>query len=129
MRTTPRPALLLLLLPLLLALGCDGFLVAQFGVPQAGGGLPVTVFVNPGVDPADVQIALDGGDVRGLFAPGPDGLVGALPLPAPGQHELTVSQPGALHIVVTHEKFFDVPAPAPALASVTPSAASIPGTS
>ena len=81
MRRTALPALALLLL----VLGCDGFRVAEFGLPNPGGGLPVTVLVNAGVSPADVQIALDGEDVRSLFSAGPGGLVATLPLrrPAP----------------------------------------------
>jgi hypothetical protein len=125
MRNTARPALALLLL----ALGCDSFRVADFGIPLAGGGLPVTVYVNAGVSPADVQIALDGADVRSLFTAGPEGLVATLPLPAPGGHELQVSQPGALGVVTARKQLFDVPAPAPAIASVTPAGGAVPATS
>jgi hypothetical protein len=128
MRTPSRPALLFLL-PFLIAVGCDDLRVASFGLPAAGGGLPVTVYMNAGVGPAAVQIVLDGQDVRPLFSAGPQGLVATLPLPAPGTHELAVTQPGMLGPPVLRKKYFEVPAPTPALASVTPNAASIPVTS
>ncbi len=122
-----RPTLLLV--PLLLALGCDDIRVAEFGLPAAGGGLPVTVFVDAGVAPGDVQIVLDGQDVRPLFTPGPSGLTATLPLPAPGTHELAVTHPTGLGVSVLHKKFFDVPAPTPTLSSATPASGSIPVTS
>jgi hypothetical protein len=125
MRSIARPALCLLLL----AVGCDSSRVADFGIPNAGGGLPVTVLLNPGVLPSEVQIAVDGVDVRSLFSPGPGGLVATLPLPAPGAHEIAVSQPGSLGVVALRKKFFDVPAPAPPIASVAPAGGSIPATS
>jgi hypothetical protein len=125
MLMTARAALALLLL----AVGCDSVRVAEFGIPSAGGGLPVTVLLEAGVLPADVQIALDGADVRSLFSPGPGGLVGVLPLPAPGGHELAVSQPGALGVVTERKQLFDVPAPAPPIASVAPAGGVIPATS
>jgi hypothetical protein len=65
MRSARRPALLAL--AVLLALACDQLPIAEIGLPQAGGGLPVTVFVPAGVDPAVLGIALDGQDVRPLF--------------------------------------------------------------
>ena len=118
------------LLALLFAFGCDRFRIAEFGIPTAGGGLPVTVFLNAGVAPGDVAIALDGADVRPLFsAGGPGLLVGTLPLPTPGVHELVVSQPGALGVVTTRNQFFDVPAPAPAIATFAPAGSSIAATS
>ena len=116
----------LLVIPLLFAVGCNDLRVAEFGLPLAGGGLPVTVLVRAGVDPADVAIALDGQDVRSLFAPGPAGLVATLPLPTPGAHEIAVTQPNRLGLPELHKKSFAVPAPTPALVSVTPTAASIP---
>lgn len=125
MHRTPRA--LLLLLPLFLATACTR--VAEFGLPAAGGGLPVTVRVDAGVDPASVQIALDGEDVRPLFSPGPQGLTATLPLPTPGTHELRVTQPVALGVALPRKAIFAVPAAAPALSSVTPAAGSIPFTS
>lgn len=118
----------LVLVPILLVLGCGGRVV-EIGVPVAGGGLPVTVYVGAGVDPADVEIVLDGQDVRPLFTAGPAGLTAALPLPTPGTHELAVTQPLALGATTTRRKVFDVPAPTPVLASVTPASGSIPVTS
>jgi hypothetical protein len=127
MRSTARPVLIALAVPILLALACNQPPVADIGLPQAGGGLPVTVFVPAGVDPADLQIALDGSDVRSLFTAGPTGLVATLPLPAPGAHELLVTRPVAPLGTVGRKKAFDVPAPAPTLTSVAP-AGSIPVT-
>ncbi len=127
MRRTLRSTLLLL--PYLVGLGCDDPRVADFGLPIAGGGLPVTVFVRAGVAPADVQIVLDGQDVGPLFTAGPQGLSATLSLPTPGTHELAVTQPGTLGVPVLQKKFFEVPAPTPTLSSVTPAAGSIPVTS
>jgi hypothetical protein len=82
------------------------------------------------VAPADVQIEVDGADVRPLFSGGGPGvLVGTLPLPTPGIHEIVVSQPGALGVVVPRNQFFDVPAPAPAIATFAPAGSSIAATS
>lgn len=117
----------LLLIPLLLA--CDDLRVADVGTPVVGGGLPVTVYVHAGVDPADVQITLDGQDVRSLFSAAPQGLGATLPLPSGGTHELAVTQPGTLGGGVLRKKFFDVPAATPALSSVTPASGPIPLTS
>src|SRR4029453_12782176 len=117
-----------LLLPVLLVLGCDGYRVADIGVPAAGGGLPVTLHLRPGVDPGGAQIALDGQDVRALFSGGPPTLTAVLPLPTPGAHTLRVTQP-ALGVSFGATKSFDVPAPTPALASVTPATGPIPVTS
>ena len=79
MRGTTAPARVLL--PVLLVLGCS---VAEFGLPEAGGGLPVTVFVPAGVTPADVGIALDGEDVRALFSEGAAGPHRDASAPGPG---------------------------------------------
>lgn len=115
-----------LLLPLLLAVTCGSEPVAQFGIPEAGGGLPVTVLVRSGEDPAALGIRLDDVDVRGLFAPGPQGLVGTLPLPAPGKHVLAVvAGSGA----VLRRQSFEVPAPTPALTGAAPAAGAIATTS
>jgi hypothetical protein len=114
---------------LLLALACDDFRVADFGLPAAGGGLPITVLVSPGVDPAAVEIRLDGEDVRPLFAVASGGLAATLPLPSPGTHELAVTQYTAGLIPLLRRKFFEVPAAAPALAGVSPGAGPIPATS
>jgi len=128
MRSSARPLLVGLASAVLFAVACNQPPVADIGIPQAGGGLPVTVFVPAGVDPADLQIALDGQDVRSLFTAGPTGLVASLPLPAPGAHELLVTRPVAPLGSVGRKKAFDVPAPAPTLISVDP-AGSIPVTS
>jgi hypothetical protein len=72
------------------------------------------------VDPADVRIALDGQDVRPLFAAGPGGLAAALPLPAPGTHELVVEWPAGPLLTTARSMSFAVPAPAPALAGAAP---------
>src|SRR5690606_25209311 len=115
-----------LLLPLLLAVTCGSEPVAQFGIPEAGGGLPVTVLVRSGEDPAALGIRLDDVDVRGLFAPGPQGLVGTLPLPAPGKHVLAVvAGSGA----VLRRQSLEVPAPTPALTGAAPAAGAIATTS
>lgn len=126
MRTPLRSVLLSL--SLLVGLACDDFRVAEIGMPAPGGGLPITVFVKAGVDPADVQIVLDGEDVRSLFAVGPQGLSATLPLPAAGTHALEVTQPGVLGAVL-QRKFFAVPAPTPALVGVSPAPGPVPVTS
>jgi len=125
MRHTSRSALLLI--PLLLALGCNK--VARIGLPEAGGGLPVTVFLAAGADPENVEITLDGADVRPLFAPAPEGLRATLPLPAPGPHELAVAQRAAGIARIVRRVEFDVPAPAPAFAGFAPAGPAIPDTS
>lgn len=114
----------LLLLPLLLTLGCN-YVAAEIGLPEAGGGLPVTIPLQPGVAPEGVTVALDGQDVTALFAPGPGGLHGTLPLPAPGAHELQVVEPqvvllGEPLLPLTLRKAFVVPAAAPALRAFAP---------
>ena len=114
----------LFLLPLLLTLGCN-YVVAVIGLPAAGGGLPVTILLQPGVAPEDVTVALDGQDVSAHFAPAADGLQGTLPLPSPGAHELTVVEPqlivlGQPLLHLTFRKQFVVPAAAPALSSFAP---------
>ena len=109
MRRTPA----LLLLPILFVLGCK---VAKVGLPEAGGGLPVVVFLGAGTDPDTVEITLDGEDVRPRFAPAPKGLAGTLPLPAPGTHELAIVQRTAGIVPTTRKVSFDVPAPTPAFA-------------
>lgn len=116
---------LLLLPPLLAALGCEG-VVAEIGLPSAGGGLPVTVLVQPGVAPEDVTVALDGQDVSSLFAPSAEGLRGTLPLPSPGVHELQVVEPqltmlGRPILPLTLRQRFVVPEASPPLAAFSPS--------
>jgi hypothetical protein len=124
MRSPSRLALLLVFVPF--AFGCG---VAEFGLPEAGGGLPVTVLVPAGVAPADVGIALDGDNVRPLFVEAPRGLTATLPLPAPGTHQLAVTYPVAAMGPVLRQVSFDVPAPTPTLSSVAPAAGPIPATS
>lgn len=124
MRSTSRPGLLLACL--LLATGCG---VAELGLPDAGGGLPVTVHVNGALSFADVEIEIDGEDVRPYFVEGPEGLTATLPIPAPGSHDLVVRYAVGSAGAVRRTTRFEVPAPAPALASVDPTSDPIPATS
>lgn len=112
------PRFLLVLLPLLLTLACDGVRITV-GTPAVGGGLPVTVAL-PGIDLGSVEITLDGDDVRPLFAAGGGGLVAALPLPSGGSHDLVVRWPSASLLTLQRTRTFRVPTATPALASVAP---------
>ena len=128
-----RPARLLavvvpLILPLLGFGSCERGVIA-IGIPSAGGGLPVAIALPSSTDPAAATVQLDGVDVTAAFAAGGPGLVGSLPLPAPGPHRLRVSRPfgfgSGLAVSLTSGRVFDVPAPAPALVAVEPAAGAV----
>lgn len=93
----------------------------QLGLPTTDGVVPVQITVSDG-DPAEVVVRLDGVDVTGAFTPGGSGLVGALPVPDPGPHRLSVTWPLGLvpFVTVTSSVLFDVPTAAPALLAVEP---------
>jgi hypothetical protein len=108
------------LMPLLLlgATGCDG-VGLRFGLPVAGGLLPVQISLPGGTDPGEVTVALDGVDVTASFAPGGPGLVGSLAIPPPGGHQIHVTRqteplPG-LVLPETTGFVFQSPEPAPAV--------------
>jgi len=111
----------LLALPLLGAGACNLHGVA-LGLPTPGGVLPVTIELAAGTDPELVRVALDGIDVSSAFAPGGPGLVGSLPVPAPGPHQIAVRRPFAFLSVpwITNSMRFDAPSAAPAVVSIEP---------
>ena len=114
-----------LLLPLL------GFGSCQLGViavdlPTLSGEFPVQIALAPGTDPAAATVALDGADVTKRFAAGGAGLVGSIPVPAPGPHRIQVTRPvtllPGLSIPLTAGRDFRAPEPAPALLWAEPAA-------
>jgi hypothetical protein len=121
-RRSPRSARLLVLalgVPLLAAASCGA--PVEFGLPTLAGVMPVEVALGAGVDPADVRVALDGNDVTASFTAGGAGLVGALPVPAPGSHRLAVTRPIALSFgSFTEVAFFEAPTAAPEVLAVEP---------
>ena len=92
--------------------------------------LPVTIHLPPTTDLATVTVKLDETDVTAGFASLGDGMLdGTVPLPSPGTHRLSVTReyavvPG-LPFPITTGTRFEVPAPAPALVSIEPSARSV----
>ncbi len=118
-----RLAAALLALPLLGAGACNPHGVT-LGLPTLDGLLPVTIELGEGIDPALVTVRLDGVDVSGEFAPGGPGLVGALPVPAPGSHRIAVRRPLAFLAWVTSGLLFDSPSAAPNVLSIEPASGS-----
>ncbi|RIL03943.1 MAG: hypothetical protein DCC71_14595 [Proteobacteria bacterium] len=122
-----RPATCALLLLSLLTMGagaCGQRPVVAIGLPSAASpSLPIRITLQAGVDPTQSTVTLDGVDVTAQFAPAPPGLVGSIPVPAPGEHRLGVTSQRSmlgLSIPITNGRLFDVPAPAPDVASVEP---------
>jgi hypothetical protein len=114
-------AALLLALPLLGAGACN-LDVVRLGVPTPSGVLPVSIPLPASTDPGAVTVAFDGADVTARFAPGAPGLVGSLPLPTAGSHEIAVTRPvaGLLGLPLTNTLRFEAPTAAPALLSAEP---------
>jgi hypothetical protein len=104
--------------------------VIEIGLPTLEGALPVHIewasALASGTDAAAARVVLDGIDVTGLFAAGGTGLVGSIPLPAPGPHRIRVSRPVTLlpgiSIPLTSSLIFRAPEAAPALLSAEPPA-------
>jgi hypothetical protein len=120
-----RPVRSLPLLAFLLGIaGCGRPWIVELGVPTAAqNALPVHVALSASVDPASVVIEFDGADVTSLFAPAPGGVAAVLPIPAPGEHRISVTRSYSvlgLGVPITSGRRFQVPAPAPALVSVEP---------
>jgi hypothetical protein len=119
-RRGARLAAVLLALPLHGAGSCTGA-PALIGLPTLAGLLPIQVPLSAGTDPASVTVTLDGVDVTGAFAPGGPGLVGALPVPDPGEHRLQVTRPFVLPVgSITTGMRFQSPTAAPAVLLAEP---------
>lgn len=123
-----KPARLLaiaapLILPLLGFGPCERR-IFEIGLPTLAGALPVEIVLPTGSDPAVATVALDGVDVTDSFSAGGPGLVGSVPVPAPGQHRLSVTRPlstlPGLGFPVTNGRLFIAPDAAPALLSAQP---------
>jgi hypothetical protein len=112
-----RALSLALALPVLGAASCGPSI--HLGLPTTAGTLPVEIALE-GVDPGSVEILLDGLDVTGAFAPGGAGLVGAIPVPDPGLHRLTVSFPLAIGLRGSRSRIYEAPTAAPAVLGVDP---------
>lgn len=97
----------------------------EFGLPTAGGGLPIEIILEDGLDPGSVAVALDGVDVTSAFAPGGRGLLGTVAVPEPGRHRVTVSFPFALGMLASRSRPFEAPTAAPAVVGL-PSAGPLP---
>ena len=121
----PPPAALLAalaVLPLIVGLSCRPGI--EVGLPDAlSGEVKVEIATNDEFPNAPVQISFDGADVTDAFVPGGRGLVGFLPDPAPGSHQVAVYQPivGSL-FGLTRATTFESPEPAPALVASVPEA-------
>lgn len=107
-----------LLLPLLGAASCGPPI--EIGLPTPTGGIPVEIVLQDGIEPTSVTIALDGVDASGGFAPGGRGLLGAIAVPDPGPHRLTVSFPLAFGLRVSISRPFEAPTAAPAVLDLPP---------
>lgn len=116
----------LLALPLLGAGACNLHGVT-LGLPTPDGVLPVTIELAAGIDPALVRVTLDGVDMSAEFEPGGPGLVGSLPVPAPGSHRIAVRRPVAFLPIpwITNGLRFDSPSAAPAVVSIEPALGSV----
>lgn len=112
---------LLLSLPLLGAANCGP--AVRLGLPTLAGLIPVEVELSGSTDPSDVKVLLDDVDVTASFAPGGPGLVGTIPVPAPGKHRLGIQRPIAVSPfgTVTNTLVFDAPTAAPEVLGVDPS--------
>jgi hypothetical protein len=114
------------LLLTLLGIGPCERRIIKLGLPTLAGALPVAITLPSRTDPADATVALDGVDVTASFSAGGGGLVGSVPVPAPGRHRITVSRPFStlpgLSFLLTSGRRFDAPDAAPALLSAEPPA-------
>ena len=112
----PPPAVLfaaLAMAPLLLGLGCRPGI--EVGLPDPlSGEIQVEIETRPGFPGGPPRITFDGADVTDAFVPGGRGLVGFLPDPEPGVHQIAVYQPifGALFGLTRAVPFLS-PEPAP----------------
>lgn len=125
MRLPSRRLLILLTSALLIGAGPCGVQEIRFGLPSAGGGLPIEIQLPAGTNLASVTVSLDGGDVTSDFAPsGAASLTGEIALPTGGDHHLqvtrTVQLPGGIEFPMTRGRVFQVPTSAPALVSIEP---------
>lgn len=113
---------LALALPVLGAASCGGPVI-QLGLPTPAGEIPVRIVLAADVDPATVAIALDGVDVTNAFVPGGPGLVGTIPVPAAGTHDLTVTKTlplAPVGLLTSSTLTFEAPTAAPAVLGVDP---------
>ncbi|MCX5739707.1 MAG: hypothetical protein NTZ61_14675, partial [Proteobacteria bacterium] len=81
------------LLLTLLGIGPCERRIIEIGLPTLAGALPVEITLPSGTNPADATVALDGVDVTASFSAGGAGLVGSVPVPAPGEHEIDITRP------------------------------------
>ena len=111
----------LLALPLLGAGACNLHGVT-LGLPTPDGAMPVTIELADNIDPALVRVTLDGIDVTAQFQPGGPGLVGSLPVPTPGSHQISVRRPLSLLPVswLSSGLLFESPSAAPVVVSIEP---------
>jgi hypothetical protein len=112
----PPPAVVfaaLAVLPLLLGVGCRPGI--EVGLPDPlSGEIRVEIETRSGFPGGPLQISLDGSDITDAFVPGGRGLVGFLPDPAPGAHQISVYQPIAGSLFgLTRAVPFVSPEPAP----------------
>lgn len=117
--TRVRLVALLLAVPLLGAASCGPPI--RLGLPTPAGVMPVEITLSG--DLAAVRVALDDVDVTDAFAAGGSGLVGSIPVPAPGSHRLSVTRPlvsfppiGSL----TTSLVFEAPTAAPEVLAIEP---------
>ena len=118
---------LALLLPLsLLGVSSCNLVKFSFRLPTGAGLQPIEITLFEGVDPTQVTVTLDGADVTGSFVPGGSGLVGSIPVPAAGPHQLAATRPfqlfPGLPMPITARRTFQSPGAAPAITAVEPSA-------
>ena len=116
------PVLLLLLSLSLLGAGpCSSDPKITIGLATAAGDLPIFVTLPSALDPGEVTVEVAGADATPYFAAGGSGLIGHVPLPAPGPFKVVVTLPsGALGVPVTWRATFVASAPAPPLALADP---------
>lgn len=97
-------------------------------LPAPSGVMPVEVALWSYLDPADVRLALDGADVTGSFTAGGPGLVGSIPVPAPGSHRLSVRWPLPFPMIgsLTTSLVFDAPTAAPEVLAIEPGPGAVP---
>jgi len=107
-------------LPLLLAASCGPPI--RVGLPTADNRIPISIALDARIDPATVVVTLDGVDVTDDFGPGGPGLVGSIPVPSPGPHQLTATKPFAAPPLglFSSTVVIQTPAPAPAVLGVEP---------
>lgn len=122
----PKPVLtarlhlipLAIALPLLLAASCGSPI--RIGLPTSDDRIPVSISLGAGVDPEAVVVLLDDAEVTDAFAAGGPGLVGSIPVPPPGLHQIKVTKPIGGMPLFTTSVTFQSPAAAPAVLAVEP---------